>query len=301
MWLRALYRNQPAPIQLQSSTLLRKSFVFFVVLLFLSAMLAQVGCSGATTVAAATGANMGPSFTSRPVSQTIAAGQTATFSVTASGTAPLSYQWNKNGTAISGATSSSYTTPAETTSDNGAQFTVLVSNSVGNATSNAAMLTVTAAPVAPSITTPPVSRTVTAGQTATFSVTASGTAPLSYQWNKNGSAISGATSSTYTTPATTSTDNGAQFTVTITNSAGAITSNPATLTVNTPPSITAQPASQTVIVGQTATFAVTAISIAPLIYQWQKNGVAISGATSLSYTTPGTTTADHGAQFRVMV
>src|SRR5207302_1607376 len=56
--------------------------------------------------------------------------------------------------------------------------------------------------------------------------------PLSYQWNKNGSAISGATSSTYTTPATTSTDNGAQFTVTITNSAGAITSNPATLTVN---------------------------------------------------------------------
>jgi hypothetical protein len=73
------------------------------------------------------------------------AGQTATFSVTASGTAPLSYQWRKNGAAIGGATSSSYATPAETTSDNGAQFTVVVSNSVGSVTSNAATLTVDAA------------------------------------------------------------------------------------------------------------------------------------------------------------
>ena len=102
----------------------------------------------------------------------------------ATGTAPLSYQWNKNGTVISGATSTSYTTPAETTADNGAQFTVVVSNSVGNVTSNAATLTVNPAPVAPSITAQPSSVTITAGQTATFSVTATGTAPLSYQWNK---------------------------------------------------------------------------------------------------------------------
>jgi Putative Ig domain/Abnormal spindle-like microcephaly-assoc'd, ASPM-SPD-2-Hydin/Immunoglobulin I-set domain len=84
-----------------------------------------------------------PMITSQPASQTIAAGQTATFSVTASGTAPLSYQWKKNGTAIGGATFSSYTTPAETTSDNGAQFTVMVSNSAGSVASNAATLTVT--------------------------------------------------------------------------------------------------------------------------------------------------------------
>jgi hypothetical protein len=73
---------------------------------------------------------------------------------------------------------------------------------------------------------------VTAGQTATFAVAATGTAPLSYQWQKNGTAISGATSSSYTTPATTSSDNGAQFTVTASNSAGSATSNAATLTVN---------------------------------------------------------------------
>jgi hypothetical protein len=175
-----------------------------------------------------------PVITSQPASQTITAGQTATFSVTASGTAPLTYQWQKNGVAISGAASSSYTTPAETTSDNGAQFAVVVSNSAGTATSNSAVLTVNPAPVAPSITTQPSSKTITAGQTATFSVGASGTAPLTYQWQKNGTAITGATLSSYTTPAETTSDNGAQFTVLVSNSVGSITSNPATLTVNPP-------------------------------------------------------------------
>jgi hypothetical protein len=87
---------------------------------------------------------------------------------------------------------------------------------------------------APSIATQPVSRTVTAGQTATFSVSATGTTPLSYQWGKNGTAISGATSSSYTTPATTSSDNGAKYTVVVGNSMGSATSNTATLTVTTP-------------------------------------------------------------------
>jgi len=96
----------------------------------------------------------------------------------------------------------------------------------------AATPTVNAAPVAPSITTQPASQTVTAGQTASFSVAATGTSPLSFQWNKNGTAISGATSSTYTTPTTTSSDNGALFTVVVSNSAGSITGNAATLTVD---------------------------------------------------------------------
>ena len=69
-----------------------------------------------------------PYVTAQPASQTITAGQTATFSVTAAGTAPLGYQWSLNGTAISGAISSTYTTPAETTSANGSQFTVVVTN-----------------------------------------------------------------------------------------------------------------------------------------------------------------------------
>src|SRR4029077_20156839 len=126
-----------------------------------------------------------------------------------------------------------------------------------SATSNAATLTVNPAPVPPSITTQPASQTVTAGQTATFTVAASGTAPLSYQWQKNGSPV-GANSPSYTTPATTTGDNGAQFTVVVSNSAGSTTSNAATLTINVPPSITPQPASQTVTAGQTAPFTVAA-------------------------------------------
>lgn len=87
----------------------------------------------------------------------------------------------------------------------------------------------------PSITTQPADQTVTVGQTATFSVTAQGTPPPSYQWQRGGTAIPGATSSSYTTPATTATDNGATFQVVVSNSAGSVTSRTATLTVNTPP------------------------------------------------------------------
>jgi hypothetical protein len=77
-----------------------------------------------------------------PASRTVAPGQTATFSATATGSTPLSYQWQKNGTAISGATSASHTTPPVTVADNGATFLVVVSNSAGSATSNPATLTV---------------------------------------------------------------------------------------------------------------------------------------------------------------
>jgi hypothetical protein len=245
-----------------------------------------------------TASSVAPSITAQPTNQTVTAGQTATFNVTATGTSPLSYQWQKNGAAISGATSSSYTTPATTSADNGAQFTVTVTNSVGSVTSTAATLTVN---VPPSITSQPANQTVIAGQSATFSVTATGTGTLTYQWKKNGTAITGATSASYTTPATVASDNGSQFTVTVTDSVGSVTSNAATLTVNSPPTITSQPASQTVNAGQTATFSVTATGTGTLTYQWKKNGAAISGATSASYTTPVTASSDSGSQFTVTV
>jgi hypothetical protein len=87
-------------------------------------------------------------------------------------------------------------------------------------------------PVAPSLATQPMSQTVTTGQTATFSAMATGTAPLTYQWQKNGANISGAMSSSYTTPATTMADSEEQFRVMVSNAAGSVTSNTATLTVN---------------------------------------------------------------------
>src|SRR5207247_4216102 len=109
---------------------------------------------------------------------------------------------------------------ATTTSDSGSTFDVVVSNSAGTATSNSATLTVNPAVVVPSIITQPTNQTVTAGQTATFTVVASGTAPLSYQWQKNGANIAGATACSYTTPATATSDSGSTFVVVVNNSAG---------------------------------------------------------------------------------
>lgn len=169
-----------------------------------------------------------PSITTQPSNQTVTNGQTATFTVMASGTAPLSYQWQKAGVTISGATSANYTTPATTSADNGTQFKVNVSNAAGSTTSAAATLTVNSAPA---ITTQPSNLAVTVGQVATFTVVASGTAPLSYQWQKAGINISAATSASYTTPATLITDNGSQFGVVVTNPYGNATSSAATLTV----------------------------------------------------------------------
>ncbi len=253
-----------------------------------------------------TASAIAPAITTQPSDASITAGQTATFSVVASGTAPLSYQWQKNGTAITGATSTGYTTPAETTADNGVTFAVVVSNSAGNATSRSAKLNVAApgGPVAPSITVQPADQSIKAGQTATYSVIATGSAPLSYQWRKNGAAIAGATSASYTTPAETTTDNGATFAVVVTNSAGSVSSRAARLTVSAvavAPTITTQPADQSIRAGQTATFSVVASGTAPLSYQWRKNGAAIAGATSASYTTPAETTTDSGATFAVVV
>jgi hypothetical protein len=218
--------------------------------------LALAGCKAMTS--APEGA-VPPTITTQPSNQAANIGQPATFTVVATGTPPLTYQWKKNGAAISGATSSTYTTPGTTTSDNASQFTVVVSNSAGSATSSAATLTVNAAAVAPSITTQPASQTVTAGQTATFTVAATGTAPLTYQWKKNGAAISGATSSTYTTPATTTSDNALQFTVVVSNSTGSATSSAAILTVTpaTLVSIAVTPANPSITAGGTQQFTAT--------------------------------------------
>jgi len=253
---------------------------------------------------ASTTAPIAPTITTQPANQTVTAEQTATFTVVAAGTAPLGYQWQKNGVNVAGATAASYTTPMATTADSGSAFAVVVSNTAGTVTSSAATLTVNPAPLAPTITTQPANQTVTAGQTATFTVVAAGTAPLSYRWQKNGVNIASATSASYTTPVTTTADSGSAFAVVVSNTAGTVTSSAATLTVNpapVAPTITTQPANQTVTAGQTATFTVVAAGTAPLSYRWQKNGVNIASATSASYTTPVTTTADSGSAFAVVV
>ncbi len=227
-----------------------------------------------------------PVITTQPANQSVTQGSPATFSVTATGTA-LNYQWLKNGASIGGATAASYTISSTTTND-AASYSVVISNAVGSTNSATATLTVNVPPV---ITTQPVSQNINQGSPVTFSVTASGTAPLNYQWLKNGTNISGATSSSYTISSVATTD-AANYTVAIANVAGSTNSSAATLTVNVPPTITTQPASQTVIVGNPVTFTVAATGTAPLSYQWQKNGANISGATTASYTIGSVATND---------
>ncbi|MEO8168460.1 MAG: glycosyl hydrolase family 18 protein, partial [bacterium] len=156
-------------------------------------------------------------------------------------------------------------------------------------------------PSAPTITTQPSNTSAYVGATAIFTVVASGT-PTAYQWQENNVNIAGATSSLYTTGVLTPGKNGHTFRCLVSNFVGTATSNEATLTVtNSAPSITSQPVNRTVASGQTASFSLTAVGSLPLNYQWQVGGVNISGATNSAYTTSATTFSDNGKVFRCVI
>jgi DNA/RNA endonuclease G (NUC1) len=171
-----------------------------------------------------------PVVTTQPASQSVISGNTATFNVAVSGTAPFTYQWRKAGTAITGnasAATPTLTLPAVTTADAGS-YDCVVSNVAGSGLSQSAVLTVTL--VAPVITTPPVAQAAAVGGSATFTVAATGTAPLSYQWRKAGAPISGATGATLALTGLAYTDS-ATYDVIVTNAAGFATSNAVALAV----------------------------------------------------------------------
>ncbi|MFL9869330.1 discoidin domain-containing protein [Paraburkholderia fungorum] len=230
----------------------------------------------------------------QPLSQTAAVGQTAQFTVLTAGASP-NFQWMKNGVPIAGATSFTYTTPAVLSGDNGASFSVDVSNASGSITSSAAILTVVA-PAVPTIVTPPAPQSITSGQGAEFTVAAAGSPVLTYQWLKNGAAIPGATQAVYDTPIMQTSDSGTVYSVVVTNSAGTVTSGSATLTVGaaTLPSILSQPRSQSVPVGQSVTFNVLASGSAPLQYTWTRDGTPV-GTNASSIVIASTQNGDAGS------
>jgi endonuclease/exonuclease/phosphatase family metal-dependent hydrolase len=151
-------------------------------------------------------------------------------------------------------------------------------------------------PAAPSISTQPQSQTVNQGGDASFTVAAAGAAPLNYQWRFGGVDISGATSTIYARTNVQSGDAGG-YTVVVTNTIGSVTSLVAVLTLatNQPSSITNQPQSQSVFVGQTANFTVGASGATPLTYQWRMNGTNIPGASSSSYSRANVAASDAGS------
>ena len=312
-----------------------------------------------------------PTIITHPSSQTISVGKTATFSVTASGTAPLSYQWKKNGINIQGATLASYTTPSVSISDNGYSFSVVVTNSIGSVTSNPAKLTVV--PVASnqlsnpgfeSGTSPWAFFTDGSGSflndaagygsphAGHIKISQQGTNVQLYQnnlvlepntlykldfkaYSNTGHDLSvslfkhnspytnyglsksldiGTTWGTYSIQFTTvgfpAIVNDARLMFWLANYDAAndqfyfddvlltkVSAQPQPVK----PTIITHPASQTIVVGKTATFSVTASGTAPLSYQWKKNGINIPGATLASYTTPSASISDNGASFSVVV
>lgn len=134
---------------------------------------------------------------------------------------------------------------------------LFASSGIAQQTSAPATFTITAAATPPKVTSQPANVTVIAGQTATFTVVASGTAPLSYQWRKNQVNIAGANSPSYTTPATVIGDNGAIFNCTVSNSAGSVLSGPGNLTVNAPPTPTITTLSPNTTAAGSAQFTMT--------------------------------------------
>ena len=159
---------------------------------------------------------------------------------------------------------------------------------------------------APVITQPPADLSVTAGQPATFSVTATGAAPLAYQWQRGGSDIAGATNASYTVSATVLGDSGAVFRAVVSNAGGSVTSQSATLTVTQSApvlTIAQQPTDVGVVAGSQASFVVAATcSSGTLTVQWQRShgGAAfadIAAATALTYSLAATS-GDTGALFR---
>ena len=242
----------------------------------------------ATSAAATLTVLVPPAITTAPASATVVLGNPVSFSATAAGTAPLSFQWLKNAVAIPGAVANVLTLSAVTTNDAG-NYSVVVTNIAGSAASSSAALTVL---VPPSITAQPASTSAVAGSNVSFTVTASGTAPLTYQWQKNGVNLAGATAATLNITSVT-TNEAASYSVVVGNAAGTATSSAAGLTVLLPPAIVTQPANQFGAIGSTITLAVAASGTGPLSYQWLQHGIALAdgGNISGSATTSLTITA----------
>ncbi len=239
--------------------------------------------------------------TNTPADVVAAQGASANFTVTAS-PLPLTYQWRKATSNLANQTNASLTLNPVQPSDAATDYSVVVSNDYGAVTSRLATLTVL---IPPSITSQPTNLFLPAGATATFHVTATGSAPLGYQWQKgnvnlaNGGRISGAFSPDLTITTIQAAD-ATNYHCVVTNSVGTATSTNAWLALPTPPTITTNPATQVVGLGGAATFNVAATGSLPLSYQWYLNGSAIGGANGASLSIPATT-ADWLGSYQVQV
>ncbi len=245
-----------------------------------------------------------PAIIVPPTDQSVTAGFSATYTVAASGSGTLAYQWYVNGAAVSGATGTSYSTPSTSLADNGKTVSVTVISSFGNVTSNPAKLIVSA-PARVAIVTPPSTQNVVVGQAATFTVAATGSPQINYQWFVNGTAVANGPQNSYTTPVL-GTPGTSSVYVIVRNSLNTVQSATVMLNVGAavPVSLSTQPQSQIVPVNQPVQLSATVTGSAPFTYTWRftpKGGSAailvsntqLSG--TITYTLPAMSTASVGA------
>jgi len=268
-----------------------------------------------------------PSVTTNPTSQTVNAGSTVTFTAAATGLPTPTVQWEVNTgsgyTALSdtgvysGTATGTLTITGATQAMSGFQYEAVFTNSAGNATTTAVTLTVQ---TAPTVTTEPTDQTAIAGNTATFTAAASGTPTPTVQWEVNtgsgytaladGGVYSGSGSATLTIAGATQAMNGYQYEAVFTNTVGHATTNAATLTVQTAPSVTTNPSDQTVNAGQNVTFAAAATGSPTPTVRWEvdtgsgftplTDGGVYSGSATGTLTITGVTQAMSGYQYEAV-
>ena len=299
----------------------------------LQALLGLGGVAGAAFAA--------PTINQAPQSATVMAGAQAAFSVNATGTPPLHYTWQRNGTGLGAADQPSFTAPASILADSGASYSVMVTDGTGNTTSASAYLTVNpaaprafadwaaaiadpaergpvAAPLGDGVSNilkytfgfPPTQPAPAAGMPALAAK--AGEFVFRYERDRSATGITAAVEKSTTLTAGSWAavsaakvgDDGAFETweaPVATSDTRAFFRLNVTTKANAAPAITAQPAGVVVNPGQAPTFTVLATGTGPFVYQWRRNGALIVGANGASYTPPAATAADHGARFTVLV
>lgn len=277
--------------------------MFFLARCSLLALFFLAGCGGGGS------ADPTPAITvqAAPVGQSVADGDSAALAVVASSASALSYQWQRDGAAIAGATEARYLTPALSMADNGARYTVELRAGGGAAVVPAAAVIVVL-PTLPTIALQPSSQSVDAGQQATYSVQANGSPPLSYQWQRDGSDIPGAVADSFTTSPAGAADDGARFRVVVRNAAGQAVSQEALMHVNgVGPTLVGLLRFGLLAEGQRLVMSSTATGTAPFSHQWYRDGQPIAGASgtsdspALSLVTPALLERDEGVRFSLSV
>jgi hypothetical protein len=236
-----------------------------------------------------------PGIIVQAANASVTEGDNASFSVTATGTEPIAFQWRRNGVPIANAAANSLQLASVLLADAG-DYDVVLSNIAGSVTSTVAQLTVVQRPIPPFLNSQPAAVSVTEGDPAHFSVSATGTEPLVFQWRHNGVPIANAAANSLQLASVLLADAG-DYDVVLSNIAGSVTSTVAQLTVvqrPIPPFLSSQPAAVSVTEGDPAQFSVSAAGTEPLVFQWRHNGVPISNAAANSLQLAGVLLADAG-------